>query len=93
MFKFNKTLLEILILVYVVSGAICSVDFNAVDGPAKSDLIPDIHCGIDLKNYAPPQDRNSSLVDLTSWWGLLPKTIDPNLPILSFSIFKVPKLV
>jgi hypothetical protein len=90
-FKFNKTFLEILILVYVVSGAICSLGFNGVDGNAKSDHIPDIHCGIDLKNYAPPEDRNSSFVDLTPCWGLLPQINEPHLPILSFSILKVPK--
>jgi hypothetical protein len=89
--KFNKTFLGMLILVYVFSAAICSLDLKGVDGHTENAPISDIHCGIDLKNYVPPEDRNSSLVDLTSRWSLLPKTIDPNLPVLSFSIFKVPK--
>jgi hypothetical protein len=80
-----------LIFVYVFSAAICSLDLKGVDGHTENAPISDLHCGIDLKNYIPPEDRNSSLVDLTSRWSLLPKTIDPKLPILSFSIFKIPK--
>ena len=80
-----------LIFIYVFSAAICSLDFKGVAGHTENTPILDIHCGIDLKNYVPPEDRNSTLIELTSWWSLLTKTIDPNLPIFSVSIFKVPK--
>jgi hypothetical protein len=90
-FKFNKTFLGTLIIVYVFSAALCSLDFNGLDGHVENNHIPDVHCAIDLKNYAAPDGQSSSLVDLTSWWSLLPKSIEPHLPILSFSIFKIPK--
>jgi hypothetical protein len=90
-FKYNKIFLGVLMLVYVSSVAICSLDFNGMDGDAGNDHFPDIHCGIDLNNYAPSEDRSASLNDFSGHWRLLPRVIEPHLPILSFSIFKVPK--
>jgi len=91
-FKFNKASLGILILLYVFSAAICSLDFNHANGHVEKDNIPDIHCGIGVKGYIPPEGVGSALVDSTTHRKLCPLIIEPKLPILVYSIFKIPKL-
>ena len=91
MFKFNNTFLGMLIFVYVFSVALCSVDFIGTDGYAKNDPQPDTHCRIDLNSNLTANEQSSFLIDLTRRWHLLAQIIEPHLPILSFSIFKIPK--
>lgn len=91
MHKFNSIFLAMLVFVYAFSAVVCSVDLNGADGHAKSDQVPDIHCGIDLNSYLTTDEQGSCLNDLASCWGLLPQVKRPHLPILTFSIFKVPK--
>jgi hypothetical protein len=90
-FKFNKISLGILILAYVFSVAICPLDFNHTNGHVEKEKIPDIHCGIELNSYVPPDDGSSAFLDLTSPWKLCPLIVEPKLPILVYSIFKIPK--
>lgn len=91
-FKFNKISFGILILVYVFSVAICSLEFNHTDGHAAKDNIPDTHCGIELNRYTPPEIGSFALLDLTSYQKLYPFIVEPKLPILVYSILKIPKL-
>ncbi len=91
MFKFNRISLGILILVYVFSVAICPLDFNHTNGRAEKNNIPDIHCGIELNSYVPPEDGSSAHFDLTSYRNLFPLIDEPTLPLLVYSIFKIPK--
>ena len=92
MIKFNKISFGILILVYVFSIAICSLEFNHTNGHAAKDNIPDIHCGIELNRYASTEDGSFALLDLTSYQKLCPLIVEPKLPILVYSILKIPKL-
>ncbi len=91
MFKFNKTFLGLLIIVYAFSAVFCSLPFSGLDRYAENDHSPQILCGIDLNNYTPSDGHGFFLLDLTSCWNLIPESIEPHLPILSYSIFKIPK--
>ena len=91
MFKYKKTSLGILILVYVFSAAICSSDFNHANGHTEKDNTPDIHCGIELISNVPPEDGSSAHLDLTLSRKLSSFIVEPKLPILVYSIFKIPK--
>jgi hypothetical protein len=93
MAKFNKTFSGTLIFIYAFSAVFCSLPFSGLDWYAENDHSPHIHCGIDLNNYAPSDGHGFFLFDLTSCWSLIPESIEPHLPILSFSIFKIPKAV
>jgi hypothetical protein len=79
-------------MVYVFG--ICSFDFS--EGGHEHEHEEDthqssVHCGVDLTNFIPSEDASSSLVNLTSDWYLFPQMTELRLPILSFSIFKIPK--
>ncbi len=79
------------IFLYVLSFAICSLDFDGINGPIKADNIPDIHCGIDLTNFIPSENRSSCIINLTSCVALASNIMEPYFPILSYPIFKPPK--
>jgi hypothetical protein len=80
-----------LIVVYAFSFAVCSLNFIDVGGHAKSDQLPDIYCGTDLISYFVEDEQNCFLIDLTQCWSLPFQDNEPRLPILSLTIFKVPK--
>jgi hypothetical protein len=90
-YKFNGISLGILILAYVFSAAICPLDFNHTNGHANEKKVPDFHCGIGFTSYVPAGDGSSALLDLNSHWKLFSLTVEPKLPILVYSIFKIPK--
>ncbi len=81
-----------LIFVYtcVFTLAICSFELTG-GGHAENDHQPYSHCGVDLNNFVSPVDGSSSLVDLTSHWSLLPPIDELHLPVLCFSVLRVPK--
>ena len=91
MFKSNKISLGILILAFVFSVAICPLDFNHTNGHAEKEKIPDIHCGIELNSYVPTDDGSFALLVLTLSRNLCPQIAEPKLPVLVYSILKVPK--
>ncbi len=93
MFKYNKAFLGMLIFLYLFSVSICSPDLNGVNESAKNDQAPHVHCGVDLKTDALLENQISSCLDLPSHWRLFAGITEPNLPVLSFSIFKIPKPV
>ena len=90
--KFNKISLGILILAYVFSAGICPLNFNHyTNGRLEKDNIPDIHCRIELNSYVSPDNGSSAFLDLTSPWKFCPLIVEPRLPILVYSILKIPK--
>jgi len=89
--KFNKISLGILVLAYLFSIGICPLDFNHPNGHAKKDNIPDIHCGIELNSCVFPDNGGSARLDSTSSWKLCPLIVEPRLPVLVYSILKIPK--
>jgi len=91
MANFNKTFSGTLIFIYAFSAVFCLLPFSGLERYAEYDHPPHIHCGIDLNNYAPSDEHGFFLFDLTSCWSLIHESIEPHLPILSFSIFKIPK--
>ena len=91
MFKLSRISLAILILAYVFPVAICPLDFNHTNGRAEKDNIPDIHCGVELSSYVLPEDGSSAPFDLTMSRKLCPLIVEPKLPLLVYSIFKIPK--
>ena len=90
-FKFNSIPLGILILAFVLSAAICPRNFNHTNGHVKENKVPDSHCGIGFTSYVPAADGSFAFLDLNSHWKLYPFIIEPKLPILVYSIFKIPK--
>jgi hypothetical protein len=75
-------------IVYIFG--ICSFDFD--EGGHEEDTHHSfVHCGVDLTNFVLSENASSSLVNLTSGWYLYPQMTELRLPILSFSIFKIPK--
>jgi hypothetical protein len=70
---------------------VCSSEFNHANGHVAKDITPDTHCGIELNRYAPLEDESFALLDLTSYRNLCPLIVEPKLPILVYSIFKIPK--
>lgn len=92
--KRDKTFSGMLILIFVFACvytvAICSFDFTG-SAHAEDNHQAYSHCGADLNNFVPSEHGNSSFVDLTSYRSFLPPTVELYLPILNFSIFKVPK--
>ena len=90
-FKYHKTSLGILILLYVFSAARCSLDFKHANGHVEKDIIPDIHCGTGVNSIIPLESVGPALIDLPSYRKLCPFIIEPKLPILVYSIFKIPK--
>ncbi len=95
--KSEKTLYVMIILVFVVTYlsvlANCSSDYVEVRYPEHDHEHSQVHCGFDLNNFIPSEDRSSSSAGLASSRGLLSLITEPRLPILSFSVFKVPKPV
>ncbi len=91
MSKYYKSFLGIAVLAFAFSVSICFLDFSGTNGYVEDAHTPDIYCGIDLNSYMLTEDQSSSILDLTKYWKLSPHVIEPHLPILSFSIFKVPK--
>jgi hypothetical protein len=93
-FGCGKTFLGMVILMHVVAGlftvVICSFDFNESEH-ADDHHPPQIHCGIDLDHFVPAKNGSSFLGYLASCLALLPQISEPYLPIVSFSIFKIPK--
>jgi hypothetical protein len=90
-YKSHKISLGIFISLYVLSVAICSLNFNHTNEPVEKDIFPDVHCGIELSSYVAPEDGSSAFSDLTSYRKLCPFIVEPKLPILVYSIFKIPK--
>ena len=90
-FEFNKISLGVLFLLYVFSVGICPLDFNHSNGHVDKDKIPDIHCGIELNSYVPPDEGSSAFFDLTSYRKSCSLIVEPKFPILVYSIFKIPK--
>jgi len=89
--KFNKISLGILVLVYFFSVGICPLDFSHTDGHAKKDSVPDIHCGTELNSCVFSDNGGSARLDSTSSWKLYPFVAEPRLPVLVYSILKIPK--
>jgi len=90
-FKFNSITLGTLILAFVLSAAMSPWNFNHTNGHVKENKTPDIHCGIGFTGDVPAADGSSALLDLNTHWKLYPFIIEPKLPILVYSIFKIPK--
>ena len=93
MCKFYSISVGILILVYMFSVAFCPLDFSHSNEHVKKNKVPDMHCGIEFTSYVAAEDGSSALLDLTSHWKLYPLIVEPKLPILVYSIFKIPKPV
>lgn len=89
--KRGKVFLGILILIHVVSFAICSFDSYGMGGHPKNGDLADFHCGGDLRSFVQSEDRNSLFVNLPTSLTGLPQIAEPHLPILLFSIFRPPK--
>jgi len=89
--KFNKISLGILVLVYLFSVGICPLDFNHTNGHAKKDNVPDIHCGTALNSCVFTDNGGYARLDLTSSWKLCSLIVEPRLPVLVYSILKIPK--
>jgi|TARA_Y100000310_G_scaffold297235_1_gene330074 hypothetical protein len=93
-FKYNnKAFLGMLIFLYLFSVSICSSDLIGANESAENDQTPHAHCGVGLKTDALLENQISSCLDLSSHWRLFADITEPHLPILSFSIFKIPKPV
>lgn len=85
-------LLLILALIFasVYIFSVCSSELDQ-GGHEENTYHPNFHCGVDLTNFVPSKDPSSSLKDFTSRWSLFSQGIKPHLPILIFSVFKIPK--
>ena len=90
-FRFNSITLGILILAYVLSAAVCPLNFNHTNGHVKENKVLESHCGIGFTSYVLAADGSFAFLDLNSHWKLYPFIIEPKLPILVYSIFKIPK--
>jgi hypothetical protein len=94
--KCSKAFWGIIILIFGVTFAtvntfaICSFDFHEGEH-AGGNHHPYFHCGVELNDFVPSENLSSSLGDLTSCWGISPQITEPQLPILSFSILKIPR--
>ena len=89
--KHHKISLAILSLLYVFSAAICSLGFNHAIGHVETGNISDIHCGTGGSSHVPPKGEGPAFVDLTLHRKLWAHVVEPKLPILVYSIFKIPK--
>jgi hypothetical protein len=90
-YKSHKISLGIIIPAYVLSVVMCSLYFNHTNEPSEKDVFPDIHCGIEQNSTDAPEDGGSAFSDLASYRKLCPFIVEPKLPILVYSIFKIPK--
>jgi len=91
MFKYNRAFLGMLIFLYLFSVSICSPDLIGANESAENDQAPHVHCGVDLKTDSLLENQSSSILDRPSHWQLLAGITEPHLPVLSFSILKIPK--
>jgi hypothetical protein len=95
--KSGKIVLGMVILIFaathVFTLAHCLSDYIEIRQPGHDHHHTQIHCGVDITSFVTSDDRSSSFADLTFSLGSLSRITEPRLPILSFSVFKVPKPV
>ena len=88
--KSSKRLLGLVILIYGLTLAICSVDF-AQEVDVENSHHTGSHCAIDLNSIALSDVQSFIFVKLNRSSAPLSHVEEPHLPIVSFSIFKPPK--
>lgn len=86
-----RTILGMLILIYVFSTAICSFHFKGKGEHSRDNHLPGFYCGGDLNNSVLSEDQGSSRAIFATYSILFTRVIEPSLPILAFPIFKPPK--
>jgi hypothetical protein len=86
-----RTILGMIILIYVFSTTICSFHFKGKGEHSRDNHLPGLYCGGDLNNAVLSEDRGSSRAIFARYSILFTRVIEPSLPILSFAIFKPPK--
>lgn len=91
MSKFNRTFVAALVLVCGFSAVFCSLPLSSLGRHAEINHTVHRHCGNDQNHNSPPDSNGFLLFDPETYWGLICESIAPPLPVLSFSIFKIPK--
>jgi hypothetical protein len=91
MSKFNQTFSAALVLVCASSAVFCSLPLSSLGRHAETNHALHRHCGNDQNHYSPSDSNRFFLFDPKTCWGLICESIDPLLPVLSFSILKIPK--
>ncbi|OGP91064.1 MAG: hypothetical protein A2156_06595 [Deltaproteobacteria bacterium RBG_16_48_10] len=89
--KRGKKLFALVILLYGLTIAICSVDFaRGID--VVNYYHSGFHCAIDLNPVALSDGQSFTFVKLNRSSAVISQVEEPHLPIVSFSIFKPPEI-
>ncbi len=80
------------IIVFVLSFIFCGfhpshIGADGDEGHHQEGFL----CAVGLDNFVPSEDQSSSLIDMRPFLASIPQVLEPNLPILSDSILKIPK--
>jgi hypothetical protein len=89
--KSVKAVFAIVVVSLVFSFALCSVHSDGMLGSDGKHRHIDFPCATDLNRYVAPEAWNPSHIRFTSVLTARPHVDEPHLPLLSSSIFKIPK--
>jgi len=89
--KDGKKLFGLVIIIYGLTLAICSVDLaREIDVKDYSHF--GFHCTIDLNSIVLSDVQSFTFFKLNRSSAVPPQVEEPHLPIISFSIFKPPEI-
>ena len=90
--KHSKNLFVFVILIYGLPLAICSINFAHGMSLGEMDYHQDFHCVLDLTPGTLSSFQSYTISKLTPFSSVFPEVREPDLPIVSFSIFKPPEI-
>lgn len=88
--KDGKKLFGLVIIIYGLTLAICSVDL-APEINVEDYYHPTFHCAIDLDSIGLSDVQSFAFVKLDRSSAVPSQVEEPHLPIIAFSIFKPPE--